>query len=163
MKFPRPLFYILAFAFSFSLFLAGCRNNPKTVKLFFVELYRPDQKFTKEYIKETGCDDHLVGIDRPIGPSDDPLTSALNQLFSAKENLPQGLYNSLSLSDLKLDRIDTQDGRTSIYLKGSYQLGGSCDDPRFVDQIKETVSQFSKITNPLIFIDGRSLEEFLEK
>ncbi|MBU0727691.1 GerMN domain-containing protein [Patescibacteria group bacterium] len=131
-----------------------------SVTIFLVELYNPDKEFTRESVKDTGCDDHLVPFEVKIEPTKAMLRTTLEQLFSIKNDVPDGLYNALSLSDINIEGIGIENSTAIVNLSGPYAMAGSCSGPRFVDQIKETVLQFSNIKNAEIFLDGRDIESF---
>lgn len=111
---------------------------------------------------QIGCGDSVVAVERDITPTTDPLKAALDTLFSLKEKNfgPSRLYNSLYQSKLRVTEISvSKGGIASIAIKGTYALGGVCDDPRFVAQIKETATQFPSISDVNITINGLPLEE----
>ena len=110
--------------------------------------------------KETGCGDSVVPYEVRIKPTQTMLQASLESLFAIKDNVPKNYHNSVSLSDLKVDSINITEGTATIEISGVYALGGDCDGPRFVDQIKETILNFKNIKKAIITIDGRSLESF---
>lgn len=113
---------------------------------------------------EIGCGDSLVAVDRDVAPTKAPLTAAMNELLSVKEQHygQSGFYNALYQSDLQVENITIDEqGLASIYLTGTYALSGACDTPRFEAQLVETARQFSTVKEVAIFINGKPLEELL--
>ena len=170
MTFPTKkhwLFTLLIIIFAVGI-LGGCQsdsqpglNGKRTeIKVFLVDLAKPNVPFTKDFVKETGCGDHLVSMKREVLLSDNFIKAALEELFSLKGDTGE-FYNSLSLSDLKVKEVILNDKKVTVYLQGSYALAGDCSGSRFVDQIKETVLQFQGIEEAEIYVDERPLESFL--
>ncbi len=111
---------------------------------------------------KVGCGDSIVGVTRKVTPTTTPLTAALNELLGLKvrELGQSGLYNSLYQSNLKLDSatVDAH-GLATVKISGQVQLGGTCDSPRFKEQILRTVTQFPTVKNTLITINGDPLDQ----
>jgi hypothetical protein len=128
------------------------------VKVYFVDLENK-----RKVAPTIGCGDSLAPITRTLNKSgkniEEIIKITLGYLFEPKEQYigKGGLYNSLYQSSLTVDKVTLDKGVSSIYLKGSYLLGGECDDPRFEGQIKQTVLQFSEVKSVLIFINGTQL------
>lgn len=115
--------------------------------------------------KKIGCNDSVVPVEIQIVPTRAPLTAALEQLFAVHSQYygESGLYNALYQSSLHVDSAAVQQGRATIYLSGTFQLGGVCDDPRFAAQIEETALQFPTVGEVVVFINGRRLEDILSE
>jgi hypothetical protein len=129
------------------------------VKIFMVALEDKGQSGP-----EIGCGDSLVAVDREVAPTKAPLTAAMNELLSVNDQYygQSGFYNSLYQSDLQIENITIDEqGLASIYLTGTYTLGGVCDGPRFEAQLVETARQFSTVKEVSIFINGKPLKEIL--
>jgi hypothetical protein len=129
------------------------------VKIFMVALEDKGQSGP-----EIGCGDSLVAVDRDVAPTKAPLTAAMNELLSVNDQYygQSGFYNSLYQSDLQIENITIDEqGLASIYLTGTYTLGGVCDGPRFEAQLVETARQFSTVKDVSIFINGKPLKEIL--
>jgi hypothetical protein len=116
-----------------------------------------------------GCGDSLVGVQVKYGLARGVNTAkdALEKLFAVKNQFygESGLYNSLYQSDLKVDSL-TVDGnkKATLKLSGTHMLGGVCDDPRFEEQIKETVLQFKDLIGSVdIFINGKPIKDVLSE
>ncbi len=110
-----------------------------------------------------GCDDSLVPITQPVPSGSDQVEFSLSYLLSLKDQFygESGLYNSLYQSDLKLEKLDTTDGVANVYLIGQFALGGSCDNPRFEAQIRQTLMQFPQIQEVNIYINGVNIDKSL--
>ena len=109
-----------------------------------------------------GCGDSIVAVTRKITPTAAPLTAAIDELLNLKvrELGQSGLTDSLYQSDLKLDSatVDTN-GLATIKLSGKVQLGGTCDNPRFREQILRTITQFPTVKNTVVTINGKPLDQ----
>jgi hypothetical protein len=128
------------------------------IKLFFVALEDNGKSG-----KQIGCNDSIVAVTRTIPATTAPLTAALKELFSIRErNYGQaGLYNALAPANLKLDSASLIDGKATIDLSGTLELGGVCDAPRVEAQLKELALQFSTVKQVSVFLNGIPLEKAL--
>lgn len=111
-----------------------------------------------------GCGDSLAAVPIQIDATENPLNAAYERLLSIKERIvqPYGLYNALYQSDLQLEEIRLDEaGLAEVYLSGSYQLGGVCDDPRFEAQLTQTAMQFPQVQQVEVFINGEPLQDLL--
>jgi hypothetical protein len=109
--------------------------------------------------KAIGCGDSLVQV-LTADCSKAGIECALNNLFSIKTQTygESGLYNALYQSKLKLDNIATSNGKTTIHISGQVVLGGACDNPRFFEQINETVKHYYENKPYEILINGKTLQ-----
>lgn len=110
--------------------------------------------------KAIGCGDSLV----PVATTGTTLEETLNALFALKDqNYGQGgLYNALHDSSLTVDRIITGPA-PSVALSGAIALGGTCDTPRFQEQIEATVRQFTGFETAAITLNGESISAALSE
>ena len=115
--------------------------------------------------KQIGCEDSLVPVITPITPTKAPLKAALETLFANKKQFSSstGLTNSLYQSNLVVDYASVATGTALVMLSGKVQLGGVCDDPRFVYQIKSTVLQFPTINEAFIYLNKQPLETYFSE
>jgi hypothetical protein len=106
--------------------------------------------------KEIECDDSVVPVEVPIGPTIAPLRAALSKLLSikAREYGESGLYNALYRSDLTLEDVGIFNREAVIRLSGTLTLGGVCDEPRVRAQLEETALQYPTVDSVSIFING---------
>ncbi len=130
------------------------------VKIFFIALNDNGKSG-----KKVGCGDSVVAVDRIIPATNAPLRASLNELLAVREPTygQSGLNNALYQSTLKVDSIMLVGGKAMVYLTGKVVLGGTCDNPRFEAQIKETVLQFSTVTQVSVFINNVALEQVLSQ
>jgi hypothetical protein len=114
--------------------------------------------------KLIGCDDSLIPVEVSVAPTRAPLRAALEQLFSIENATWEEteLYNALYRSALSLQDVRIENGRAKIRLSGTLRLGGTCDVPRFEEQLSETALQFSTVTEVDVWINGKSLDEVLD-
>lgn len=131
-----------------------------------------DSRQVAIYMTETGqgtlgCGDALIPIQRNVLPTLPPLTAAIAELLSIRDQtVPyqgRNLYNSLHRSDLRIDSISVDDGLAIIRLSGEYRSGGVCDDPRSLAQIEYTAYQFDNILRVEVFLNGEPFESVLSQ
>jgi len=108
-----------------------------------------------------GCGDSAVPVQVEIQPTQAVLKAALEELLSIKSQYygESGLYNALYQADLSVDSVNISGGKGTVYLTGSLNLGGVCDNPRLQAQLEQTVLQFPTVTEADIFINGKSLAD----
>lgn len=113
--------------------------------------------------KPIGCGDSAVAVERPITPTTAPLRAALDELLAIDDFFygESGLYNALAHFDVEVSRIDLENGKATVHLTGEYLLIGTCEDPRFVAQLEETVLQFATVDEVEIFVNGENLKEII--
>lgn len=109
--------------------------------------------------KAVGCGDSVV----PVARNDDSVLAALRDLFNQHTQTfgTEKLYNALYQSALTVDRLLVSDEVASVYLTGTYRLGGVCDGPRFEAQIRETVMQVSTVKDVKIYLNTLPLDVLL--
>lgn len=111
-----------------------------------------------------GCGDSLVAVDQPVEPTGEPITAALERLFSYKTaNVGEsGLYTALWQSNLMVESVQIDSsGKASVSLTGNYRLGGTCDTPRFVGQIEQTILATPGVESAAVLLNGIPIEEAL--
>jgi hypothetical protein len=111
-----------------------------------------------------GCDDSLIPVEVSVAPTRAPLRAALEQLLAIENSTWEGteLYNALYRSDIMLEDVTIVNGQATIRLSGTIRLGGTCDTPRFTEQLRETALQFSTVTEVEVWINGVPLDEALD-
>ena len=111
-----------------------------------------------------GCGDRItpitVSVDKDGKKPAELVELALGYLLMEKDMYvgKGGLYNALYQSDLKVDKVDVKDKAASVYLTGSIKLGGTCDSPRFEEQIKQTVIAIDDVDSVTIYLNGKTLD-----
>jgi hypothetical protein len=111
-----------------------------------------------------GCGDSLVAVTRPVAPTDHPIEAALNDLFSIKEQFfgESGLYTALYQSNLVVESVLVDaNGAATVALSGQPMLGGTCDTPRVIGQIEQTVLAAPGVSSANILLNGQALEDAL--
>lgn len=130
------------------------------VKIFFIALNDNGKSG-----KKIGCGDSVVGVERKITPTQEPLKAALEELFLFNNQQiydQTDLNNALNQSDLKLQNVSiNKGGIATVNLVGTQAFSGACEDLRIIAQIKETTLQFSSITDVSIFINGYPIKQLL--
>jgi hypothetical protein len=108
-----------------------------------------------------GCNDSLVEIKRPVPAHDDEVTAALEALFAIKtRNFGEsGLTTALHNSNLTVDSVHYTSSTVTVALSGQFSIGGTCDAPRFVEQITQTVLSASGANSADISVNGIPLNE----
>lgn len=152
------LLVLVAAGFYFLNFWPKTQTPPKA-KIFLIALDDNGKSG-----KLVGCNDSLMAVEREISKKQTVLQASLEDLLSLKSQSygQSGLYNALSLSDLKLESVSLAAGKATIKLTGDLKLGGECDDPRFEGQIKETALQFPEVKEVEILINGRPFTSSLK-
>lgn len=135
---------------------------PKTASIYLVALNDNGKTGT-----QIGCGDSLVPVEIKFNnkEKETPINAALEKLLAIKEQKDSktGLYNGLFQSNLKIEKITSdRQNKTGIYLTGTVALAGTCDTPRFEEQLKATVMQFTQwVSSVEIFINGKPMAEAL--
>jgi hypothetical protein len=143
---------------------------PRTVTAYYVLLDDGGSRGVR-----FGCNDSLVGVDRPAGETAEPLAAAVGALLA--EAGGTGLagaggdgyrgasgateYNALAGSRLKF-LSGTFDGTTvTVYLAGALSLGGACDVPRVEAQLTQTAVAAVGAVRAEVYVNGVPLREAL--
>ncbi|MDZ7660318.1 GerMN domain-containing protein [Fodinibius sp.] len=129
---------------------------PDSVDVFLVDVEAAEEG------EGIGCGDEMVAISRDIEPTAGVLMAALTELFSITEDEYEGYYNALENSDLGVESASVEDGVATVYIEGEVSVGGVCDEPRFEEQIRQTVLQFSTVESARIFVNGTPLGEIFD-
>jgi LysM repeat protein len=113
--------------------------------------------------KKIGCGDSVVAVDVAITPTNAPLRAALEKLLSIKQPYygQSGLYNALHQSNLRVAEAKIVNRQAIVHLAGTQMVSGTCDVPRIVAQLEETVLQFSTVDSTRIYINGVILRDAL--
>jgi len=114
---------------------------------------------------KVGCDDSAVAVDRIVAQFTGILTAAEKELVSIKDkNIGQsGLYNALWQSNLAVDSVVLNGSVVTVRLIGSTKLGGTCDAPRVIAQIKYTAMQNPVVKSVSILLNNVDIEKALSQ
>jgi hypothetical protein len=95
---------------------------------------------------------------------EDNIRIALNALFSVKSEYVGDYYNPVYKSSLQVSKVEIDNGRPTIWLKGKFvKPKDSCDSQRMHVQVWETASQFGGVTQrPVIWVNNVLLGDLLE-
>ena len=108
-----------------------------------------------------GCQDSLIPVEVEIEATDDPATRverALNALFGVGEN-QDDLYNALYQSTLTVDSVTVEGDEVTVALSGDVLVGGTCDEPRVIEQIRATVLDAAGVGMATITVNGTPLDD----
>ncbi len=109
-------------------------------------------------IKKVGCDTSIMKTVE-VPQTTMPLNAALVALFEDKTVWPPATDSAGNFisnqKNLSFDKATLVDGVANVYLKGSFTLGGVCDDPRTASQITETAKQFSTVKSVVIYLNDK--------
>lgn len=132
--------------------------TPQMVQIFLIALEDNGQTG-----KQVGCGDSVIPVQVEIPPTQGVLKAALESLLSVKAQYygESGLYNALYQSNLQVENVKIENGKATVNLVGTLQMGGECDSPRVQAQLEETVLQFPTVNEVSIFINGKPLSEVL--
>lgn len=109
---------------------------------------------------ERGCD-QVEMVNRNVPNTSQPLTAALEELFSLNQTTVDGYYNFIANTNdtLMFDRATVQNGTAHIYLTGELSgLTGVCDDPRAAIQVEETALQFPTVDSVQLYLNGNQTD-----
>lgn len=111
-----------------------------------------------------GCGDSLVLVNQPLQPGDDQTEAAINYLLGINQEFygQSGLYDALWQSNLQLTQTTQQGNTLNVQLSGTTTLSGTCDVPRFKEQLKKTIEQNSGLTAD-IYINGQTIDNALSQ
>jgi len=105
---------------------------------------------------DRGCDD-VVFVEHRVPVQEDPLTAALDTLFSIKADSVNGARHFLSQTNetLRFDHAEVDGDTVRVFLSGRLTgLRGVCDDPRARIQIEETARRITGKSGVVLYLDG---------
>lgn len=112
--------------------------------------------------RAVGCGDSAVPVEVELPRPAPALEGALQALLSARDHYQgSGLYNALTHSPLKLQRIERAGAEVQVHLAGYVEIDGECDSPRVLAQLTETALQFQDVQRAQFFLDGKPLRTLL--
>lgn len=111
---------------------------------------------------KVGCGDSVVAIQKTLPSTKAPLSAVLTDLLSLNTQYygENRLYNALYQSNLRLySVIINPQGKTIIKLSGGVKLGGVCEGPRIIAQLRQTAFQFPSVKEVTIYLNDKLIEE----
>src|SRR5690606_13117177 len=129
----------------------------QTIQLYLVALEDNGQGG-----QQVGCGDSLVPVNKTLHTAT-PLADAVRELLAIKDEHygQSGLYNSLWKSSVHLDSASISNGVATVKLSGDLTLSGECDNPRVLEQLKATITQFDSVNSATILLNDQPLSEAL--
>lgn len=112
---------------------------------------------------EIGCGDSLVATQ--TGPEE--FTNQVEASMAAlladdnEELGGSGLRNALAASDLEYVTSLVDGDVVTVELEGTVSSGGTCDDPRIIEQLKYTAMTAAGTGEAEILVEGEKIEEVL--
>ncbi len=132
-----------------------------TISIIALDGTKADEQHPK---KDTiGCNDKLVKI--KLSGEFTP-KKLIHTLLNFKQfDYQVGYYNVFENSpQLMVDNIIIDDyGTTKVYLSGELLTAGTCDTPRIISQIKNTLMQIPNVKEINIYINEQNIKEFLSE
>lgn len=112
-----------------------------------------------------GCGDSLVATESAPETFTDQVGASIKMLLNDKssEHGQSGLINALAASDLRFIDSMVSGGEVAVDLSGTVSSGGTCDDPRIIEQLKYTAKTAAGVGSARILIDGIDIEKVLSQ
>jgi len=106
-----------------------------------------------------------VAVVRRVRPTTAPLTAAIQELITLKEQYygESGLFNPLYQSNLSIETVTLESGMATIRLVGTLHVEGACHGATIKTVFDRTSLQFSTVDSAAVFINGRSLLDILSE
>ena len=146
---------------------AASDNPEKSALLYVVALEGSDAVTSARPGTIIGCNDALASIAVSLAGDNtqNQIRNAVQQLLELDKDVQNDsghvYYNALAQSDLRVETVRVSGNQAEIMLTGDVSLGGTCDTPRLMEQLRTTVEQFPGIDKANFFINGETMEEAL--
>ncbi len=112
-----------------------------------------------------GCGDTLVATETGPVAFANQVEAAMNALL--KDNSPthgeSGLKNAVAASDLSYKSSTVKGDQVTVNLGGTVMSGGTCDDPRIIEQLKYTAKVAAGVGSARILVNGSDIEKILSQ
>lgn len=112
---------------------------------------------------EIGCGDSLVATE--TGPKEftNQVKASIATLLAEDDEQLEGsgLRNALASSDLEFVSSAVDGDVVTVQLRGTVSSGGTCDDPRIIEQLKYTAMTAAGTGEAEILVAGEKIEEVL--
>lgn len=154
-------FFLISILLS-TILIIQCSKSESTVKIEKkdVKIYLVALEGTELSGKLFGCNDVLVSREIKVKAEKSVLESTLSELIDFKST--GELQNFVRGPALMLIQVTIANGIADVYLKGDFNISGSCDIDRIKEQIYETLKQFTEYRKINIFINNQILEKYLD-
>lgn len=112
-----------------------------------------------------GCGDSMVATESAPETFTDQVEASIKMLLNDKssEHGQSGLVNALAASDLRFIDSKISGDEVAIDLSGTVSSGGTCDDPRIIEQLKYTAKTAAGVGSARILIDGIDIGKVLSQ
>lgn len=127
---------------------AASDNPEKSALLYVVALEGSDAVTSAHPGTIIGCNDALASIAVSLAGDNtqNQIRNAVQQLLELDKDVQNDsghvYYNALAQSDLRVETVRVSGNQAEIMLTGDVSLGGTCDTPRLMEQLRTTVEQF---------------------
>lgn len=112
-----------------------------------------------------GCGDSMVATESAPETFTNQVETSIRMLLDDKssEHGQSGLVNALAASDLRFINSTISGDEVAVDLSGTVSSGGTCDDPRIIEQLKYTAKTAAGVGSARILIDGIDIEKILSQ
>lgn len=112
-----------------------------------------------------GCGDSMVATESAPETFTNQVETSIKMLLNDKssEHGQSGLVNALAASDLRFVNSKVSGDEVAVDLSGTVSSGGTCDDPRIIEQLKYTAKTAAGVGSARILIDGIDIEKVLSQ
>jgi hypothetical protein len=154
--------FLLLLIFLASALIISCSKGDSADKEITqdVKIYLVALEGTELSGKLIGCNDVLVPKEITVTAENSVLESTINELIAFKPT--SKLQNFIRGPALMLIQVTIANGIADVYLKGDFNISGSCDIARIKEQLYETLKQFTEYRKINVFINNQTLEKYLD-
>ena len=140
---------------------ASTETRTAKLTLFYVAVDDPEGASGPKI----GCGDTLVATETGPVTFTNQLEASLRALLEDKSEThgESGLRNALAHSTLSYQSSSVSGDTVTVKLTGVPMSGGTCDDPRIIEQLKHTAKVAAGVGNARILIEGTDIEDFLSQ
>lgn len=137
--------------------------SPRTAKLTLFYVAVDDPEGTSG--PKIGCGDALVATETGPVTFTNQVEASLKALLEDKSEThgESGLRNALANSTLRYQSSSISGDTVTVKLTGVPLSGGTCDDPRIIEQLKHTAKVAAGVGNARILVEGTDIEDFLSQ
>ncbi len=112
-----------------------------------------------------GCGDSLVATETEPRTFTNPVEAAMLALLgdNSATHGESGLLNAVAASELRYVSSKVRGDQVTVDLSGTLSSGGTCDDPRIVEQLKYTAKVAAGVGSARILFNGVDIEKALSQ